>query len=142
MKFEVKVLSIFIVVSLFLFSGSIFLRNRVEHNKKSEEGISQVKGTTDFSTYPAIANIAPNTAVVDDLYRYDLVIVDSDSVMNNINIELLESPNWLKVDGLSILGIPKANNLGSNKVVIKVSDEKQSIFSTFYIFVTTGDESN
>lgn len=142
MKFEIKAFAIFLVTALLLIPTSIYIRD-IQEQKTLDQGepnVPNVQGETDFSRYPAVINIAPNSVIANTLYRFDLSIVDSDSNRDDISVEIEDGPEWLAVSGLSVLGIPGANELGSSKVTLKISDEKQSVFSTFYILVTTGNE--
>ncbi len=139
MRFETKVAILFAVLSFSLISVAVWLRmqNAQQELRKSD---SQVQGTADYSLYPSITNIAPNIAVVDQLYRYDMVIVDADSAPINIRVKMLEGPAWLNIDKFTLSGVPSFPQSEASKVVLEVSDGEHVIYSTFYIVIMLPDE--
>lgn len=135
MGVKLKIIIIFAFVSISLMGLSVYLKE-----KNAQKRITDVAGITDYSNYPVIQNIAPNTVTVGNRYEYTLGVIDADTHPANLRLNLVESPSWINADGLTVWGVPTPSDLGTNKVEIEVSDGEHSIFKTFYILVTPPDE--
>lgn len=139
--------SMVITLSLFfLFTISIiaFYAKQEIGNRRvgnSNEGITEnVKGVGDLTKLPIVTNIAPTVAYIGKEYRYDVGIMDGDSSNDDLKIEINEGPDWLRVNENTLLGVPSFYSKGEFKVVLKVSDEVNSTYTTFYISVLESDE--
>lgn len=143
MKKNITILTLFSLVLIFMISSSLYLKEKYSDKKNTEREVlsENVKGKTDLSNIPVIKNIAPTNAYIGQEYRFDLGIMDADTYYTNLVVSINEGPSWLKVDGLSIVGIPPFYALDTNKVVVKVSDGENFTLYTFYILVQKQDES-
>lgn len=126
----------FSIFSAIFLSASFLAREFLDRDKPQPTVI----GTTDYSKYPSVNNVAPTIAVVDQQYRYDISIVDSDTPKEEISVELVENPSWIESYSLSIYGTPKIEDMGAHKVVYKISDGENSVFETFYVVVSESNE--
>lgn len=133
MKINTKILIIFSAFLLFLLIGSIYLRNYL--NPKTDQVLPEVRGIIDYSTYPAIQNMPPSKIIVGQGYIYDLAVIDSDTHYTDIKLNIIEGPNWLVANGLSLLGNPGLVDVGEHKVTIELSDGVHKVYKTFYILV-------
>ena len=108
--------------------------------KSHNEVTTSVKGIQDISIIPVVKNIAPNVATVGQEYRFDLGIMDSDTIYQNLSASIVHGPTWLRVEGLSVIGIPPFYSVGDSKIIVKVSDGTNYSLYTFYLTVTESNE--
>jgi len=106
-----------------------------ERSTEKAKTLEEVKGSMDISKYPALIQIPPNEAFVGLEYSYDLKIFDADTENKDIQVELVSAPKWVDLLGRRIYGTPIENDIGTGKVVLKISDGKNSIESSYYIVV-------
>lgn len=105
----------------------LFLENR------DVKGIT-VKNESPDMLVPYISNIPPNVAYVGEEYLFIPKVVSEESSV--IKLILVESPSWIYIDENNILrGIPQQKDLGSEKLVLKVSDGYNSSTLTEYLIV-------
>ena len=138
MKTFLKVFSLLVLGGALLFGWGTWLNLQIEKTDIK----SEVMSVTDYSNYPAVVNIAPTNAYVDKTYSYTLKIVDQDTDMENIQVNLFEGPKWLLVNGFEVYGIPLGSDIGTSKITLRVSDGSHVVYEQFYILVQQTDEAD
>ncbi|MCK9368773.1 hypothetical protein M0R04_02230 [Candidatus Dojkabacteria bacterium] len=138
MKTFLKIFSLLVLGGAILFGWVTWLNTKIEReNIKSE-----VKSVSDYSGYPTILNIAPTNAYVNERYSYILKIADEDTPLDNLHVELSQSPDWLSINGLEIYGTPSYLDMKTTKVILKITDGTHVILDNFYILVQERNETN
>ncbi len=128
----VKSVKSFVVVFVLIITlGStiaVFLRLRNEKNMHDEvEGKIQ----TEYIVIPKIVNIPARSVTVGSEFVFVPRVVPTH---NDNQLSLVESPEWLKIDGDVISGIP--NEEGSYIFVLRVEREDKYTEQEFYLVVT------
>lgn len=137
MKYKLLIITIYILLISFLAFGAFKIRknnDKKEAINNDEIVVNEIAGVSDYGQYPALLNIAPVNAYLGNEYRFDAMLVDSDSPASSLKIDITEGPEWLYINKFTLYGTPDA--LGSYKVVLKISDELHSVFVTYYILVS------
>lgn len=125
------------LVVLSLFSLSMIYYFKKPHEKENEN----VLGQEDFlNSVPRIISMAPTVAYEGEEYVYDIKYTDNDSSIYAISYELVNGPEWLKVEKGKVRGIPPVGSAGSYKFNIKISDGENSSIQESYILVEVKDE--
>jgi hypothetical protein len=143
MKKNITILLLFSLIIISMISVSLVVKKKYLDKKESSEVVltESVKGTTNLSNVPIIKNIAPTNAFIGQEYRFDPAIMDADTYFSNLTLQVVQGPTWLKVDGLSVVGIPPFYAEETNKIVLKISDGDNFTLFTFYILVQKPNES-
>lgn len=110
---------------------------------KREESVStsvDVMGESDTSGIPYITNLAPTSVSEGEEYIFVPKLIDADSNIGELVLELVEAPFWLNLSDSVLRGIPPMGNTGVFKVVLRVSDGNNSSSQEIYILVIEKDE--
>jgi len=136
------ILSVLVVLFIFSF-GTVYmlLKNRSQESvlgvKDSlvEENISNDRNTG----IPYILSQAPVLANSGELYEYVPRLVDIDTDVSLLTLELLDAPSWLYLENGVVLGVaPDTEDTYS--FVLKVSDGYNSSQQKNYVLVQKRDE--
>lgn len=140
-----KIVASSLVVLFFLSFGIMYA---VLSNKGEQE--EEVLGTTNEesilegveSTYgtPYIVSSAPVEAEHGTLYQYFPRIEDADSEASDLSMELVEGPDWLFVQDMSIVGNIPYGVSENYEYTIKVSDGTNSSSQKNYILTVEVSE--
>lgn len=95
--------------------------------------VRSVNDAPEFSSAPI------DTVVQGRNYQYDITVADVDS--DDLSVSLLQAPDWLTLDNVSagnftLTGVPPVSAMGSNPVVLQVSDGQATADQAFSILVT------
>lgn len=126
-----------IVVSIAINRRSADIDSRSQAGELEVEEISQerIKGI------PVIITVAPQVAYEREPFSYTLKVVDSDSPIEDIQVRLVDAPEWLGIrDRFELYGIPVITGSTTQKVVVEVSDGLNRTDQTFYLVIQRADE--
>ena len=88
---------------------------------------------------PYVVSQAPVSVYVGDIYEYVPRLVDIDTDISDLSLELIDAPDWLYLDNGVVMGVaPEVVNTYS--FVLKVSDGYNSFQQKSYILVQERDE--
>lgn len=88
---------------------------------------------------PYVVSQAPVSVYVGDIYEYVPRLVDIDTDVSDLSLELIDAPDWLYLDNGVVMGVaPEVVNTYS--FVLKVSDGYNSFQQKSYILVQERDE--
>lgn len=88
---------------------------------------------------PYVVSQAPISVYVGDIYEYVPRLVDIDTDISDLSLELIDAPDWLYLDNGVVMGVaPEVVNTYS--FVLKVSDGYNSFQQKSYILVQERDE--
>ncbi len=89
------------------------------------------------SGVPRVVSVNPSVVNVESDFSYYLKIVDSDSDISNLEIEILEGPEWMKFDEseFHLYGNPEIELSNSVNVKLRISDGDNIIIHKFYMLV-------
>ena len=88
---------------------------------------------------PYVVSQAPISVYVGDIYEYVPRLVDIDTDVSDLSLELIDAPDWLYLDNGVVMGVaPEVVNTYS--FVLKVSDGYNSFQQKSYILVQERDE--
>ena len=137
-KFKI-VLSVLVVVFLFGFATMYMILNA-----SSEESVLGVQSNQESSSnvsmgIPYILSRAPLTITAGELYEYVPRLVDIDTDVSDLSLELVDAPDWLYLEDGIVLGVaPEVPDTFS--FVLRVSDGYNSSQEKIYILVEEKDE--
>jgi hypothetical protein len=130
---------IFIFLFTLLGSSGLYLASSLKQTQQKDVE-PEVEGTQDFSSAPEIINVAPIEAIVGQGYRYDVAVVDEDTLGTDLILQLTDAPIWISHTGLAIFGTPTESDLGTHSVTFTITDGENTVTEQFYIVVRTSDE--
>ena len=137
-KFKI-VLSVLVVVFLFGFATMYMILNA-----SSEESVLGVQSNQESSSnvsmgIPYILSRAPLTITAGELNEYVPRLVDIDTDVSDLSLELVDAPDWLYLEDGIVLGVaPEVPDTFS--FVLRVSDGYNSSQEKIYILVEEKDE--
>ena len=139
MKPKVKPVKMFVIVfALFLFfgiTGSILLRSYNE-KKYPERFLDDVEVVNDQGydkSFPQIVNEPSRSAFVGEDYTFTPRIAPSD---DDVNMTLLEGPEWLVFDGVVVSGTP--SEIETTSFVLRLEKEGRYVDEEFFLVVNDG----
>lgn len=130
-KFKLMISSIFVFVFLCFSLTYVFLKERGE----SVKGLSSVENANGRGI-PFIVSLPPVAVVGGEEYVYVPLLSDLDTPIADLELTLLESPNWLFLEEGRVRGIaPMESSSKTYKFVLRVSDGYNSSSQENYIVV-------
>ena len=137
MKPKVKPIKLFVIVfALFLLfgiTGSILLRSYNER-KYPERFVDNVEVTDQEGydkSFPQIINEPSRSVSIGENYTFTPRIAPSD---DEVNLTLLEAPEWLVFDGIVISGTP--NEIETTSFVLRVEKGGRYVDEEFFLVVS------
>ena len=103
--------------------------------KVREDSEDEVKGEYVITGVPYIITVPPIVAYEGEEYVYFLRVVDSDTSIKELKLEITEGPSWLELDDLVLRGTPPSGSSGTYDLILKVSDGSNSSVQRGYIIV-------
>ena len=141
-KFKIFLSSL---VVLFIFSFGVIYMVLKNSSEKSVLGVqnSQLEQEEEEKNVgdgiPYVVSQAPISVYVGDIYEYVPRLVDIDTDVSDLSLELIDAPDWLYLDNGVVMGVaPEVVNTYS--FVLKVSDGYNSFQQKSYILVQERDE--
>lgn len=128
---KVKIVGCALLVLAIGITGVIL----AEKGKNSVRESENVLGKSNIAAVPYVVNIPPAIGYEGVEYVYDVKLSDSDTAEEDIVITLIDTPNWLFVEGRRIYGIPPVGSIGQYKLKIRVSDGENSSIKENYILI-------
>jgi hypothetical protein len=128
---KVKIVECTLLVVVIGIAGIILAGREKDSAKESEN----ILGRRDIATVPYVVNIPPAIGYEGDQYIYDVKLSDSDTMEENLSISLVDSPNWLFVEGKRIYGVPPVGSAGQYRLKVRVSDGENSSVRENYILI-------
>jgi len=119
----------------FLLVISIAVGVVILKEDKSVDPRSSAEEQDNIEGIPNIITVPPQSIQIGEEYFYNVKVVDADSDLVELDLELIEGPDWLVKEGFILSGTPEEEELGQHKVVIRVSDEETYEEQAFYIVV-------
>lgn len=136
------ILSSFFVLFILGFVGMYLFLNRKERGNVlglSSDGKSV--RDVESSGIPYILSAAPMVAKEGELYEYVPRVVDLDTALEDLRLELIEAPDWLFLSNGVVRGVvPKGDTLEPYSFTLRVSDGYNSSSQKSYILVESADE--
>jgi hypothetical protein len=131
-----RLLKLFVFL-FFVFSIASAVSVYVVHYQESmEEDISEnVLGVRSPTGVPYIINLPPLVVREGEVYEYRVRVLDSDTEIENLELEYVEGPEWLDLEGFVLKGVAPSGSKGTYKIVLKVSDGYNSSTKEDYILV-------
>ncbi|HRY22166.1 MAG TPA: hypothetical protein P5311_00130 [Candidatus Dojkabacteria bacterium] len=125
------------VFLFFVFSVASAVSVYVVHYQESmEEDISEnVLGVRNPTGVPYIINLPPLVVREGEVYEYRVRVLDSDTEIEGLELEYMEGPEWLNLEGFVLKGVAPSASRGTYKIVLKVSDGYNSSTKEDYILV-------
>jgi hypothetical protein len=90
-----------------------------------------------YNGIPYISSVAPEVAYLGEQYVYNIALSDIDTPINELEITLLESPDWLHLNENKVVGIPTTT--GTYKFVLEVSDGVNSSKQINFVLVSENE---
>lgn len=133
MSFEKKRLKLFLFVFTFVLifgiTGSIFLKNHKE-SKIVEEFGDDIYSDDSYDVFPQIVNMPPRSVEVNTEFSFNPKIVPMD---DDVKVALLDSPQWLVLDGIVVRGVP--DEKGTFSFVLRIERDGRYVDDEFYLVV-------
>ncbi len=137
MKPKVKPIKLFIIVfallMLFGITGSVLLRNYNERKYPErfvdDEDVVSEQGYD--KSFPQIINEPSRSAIVGEVYTFTPRVSPSDDMTNLV---LLEAPDWLVFDGMTINGTPDEPETTS--FILRIEKEGHYVDEEFFLVVS------
>jgi hypothetical protein len=133
MSFEKKRLKLFLFVFTFVLifgiTGSIFLKNHKE-SKIVEEFSDETYSDDSYDVFPQIVNMPPRSVEVNTEFSFNPKIVPMD---DDVKVALLDSPQWLVLDGIVVRGVP--DEKGTFSFVLRIERDGRYVDDEFYLVV-------
>lgn len=133
------VCSIFIAINVIFVGSAFMIRNSFDNENADAASNSTTNDSTSSDSSdvnsPKLQNQYPSNATVGEEYTFFPKITDDDSSANKLTFTVTDGPEWLKFDTGSLNGTPASSDIGSNKVVLKLSDGKNNTEIIMYILV-------
>ena len=95
---------------------------------------------TPVNDAPIIVNISLEDSFEDLFYNQTLTISDIDNNQDNLTLSLIESPQWLSLDGLVLSGTPAEQNIGITEITLSVYDGQINSSKVFNLTVIAVDD--
>jgi len=149
-KYKRRRVVLFFISFLFLISGSIIafsyvIQNRIDERSRAgwdETGLQGEQVPIDDKIAPVIVNVPPKKAVVGEQYSYFVKFSDPDSKIEDISVSIKTAPAWLRMNENILTGIPLASDVGSNKIILYITDGYNKRESEFFIAVEFASNNN
>jgi hypothetical protein len=127
----------FLLFLFFVFSvASVVSLYVVRSQGAPEEDISEnVLGARKPTGVPYIINLPPLVVREGEVYEYRVRVLDSDTENENIDLEYVEGPEWLELEGFVLKGVAPSGSRGTYKIVLTVSDGYNTSTKEDYILV-------
>lgn len=133
MSFEKKRLKLFLFVFTFVLifgiTGSIFLKNHKE-SKIVEEFGDDIYSDDSYDVFPQIVNMPPRSVEVNTEFSFNPKIVPMD---DDVKVALLDSPQWLVLDGIVVRGV--SDEKGTFSFVLRIERDGRYVDDEFYLVV-------
>ena len=133
----------FLLISIVATVAALYFTpsNAFDTRSNAEENITPSDNyVTGSSAVPEVINAPITKAYVGKEYFYTLRIADADSSLSDISIKLLEAPSWLEADGLTLIGVPEVASDSALKVSFILTDGKNEVDESFYLFIYPTDD--
>lgn len=127
----------FFLFLFFVFSVASAVSVYVVHDKEGmgEDLSENVLGVRNPTGVPYIINLPPLVVREGEVYEYRARVVDSDTEIGNLELEYVEGPEWLDLEGLVLKGVAPSGSKGTYKIVLTVSDGYNTSTKEDYILV-------
>lgn len=120
----------------FVFSVASAVSIYVVYYQEDTEDVSEnVLGVRNPTGVPYIINLPPLVIQEGEMYEYRVRALDGDTVAENLELEYVEGPEWLKLEDFVLKGVAPSGSKGTYKIVLKVSDGYNSSTKEDYILV-------
>ncbi len=120
----------------FVFSVASAVSIYVVYYQEDTEDVSEnVLGVRNPTGVPYIINLPPLVIQEGEMYEYRVRALDGDTVAENLELEYVEGPEWLKLEDFVLKGVAPSRSKGTYKIVLKVSDGYNSSTKEDYILV-------
>jgi len=120
---------LFTITVLIAILGHFIFPGEVIDEEEDVLGVISI----DYRNSPFITSVPPRVIEVGDMFKYEVLISDLDTEIDNVDIYLEESPDWMSLSGDILHGIPFSK--GTYKYVITVSDGVNSTTEVNYLLV-------
>jgi len=100
-----------------------------------EDLSENVLGVRNPTGVPYIINLPPLVVREGEVYEYRVRVVDSDTEIENLELEYVEGPEWLDIEGFVLKGVAPSGSRGTYKIVLTVSDGYNTSTKEDYILV-------
>ncbi len=126
----------FFLFLFFVFSVASAVSVYVIYYREDTEDISEnVLGVRNPTGVPYIINLPPLVVREGEVYEYRVRVLDSDTEIQDLELEYVEGPEWLDLDDLVLKGVAPSGSKGTYKIVLTVSDGYNSSTKEDYILV-------
>lgn len=134
-------LIIFTGISISAITPAV-IKNRQTFDSRTEASEQVEQGRDEISGTPRVVSVAPTVVYAGQEFNFFLKIVDSDTDLSDIEVELIEAPGWVLFDkeALKIHGTPVLGVSDTERVELKIDDGLNSITYKFYLLVVESDE--
>lgn len=131
-----KLLKFFLFL-FFVFSTASGLSLYVVNSEEEiEEDLSEnVLGIRNPTGIPYIINLPPLVVREGENYEYRVRISDSDTEIEDLELEYVEGPDWLELEDFLLEGVAPIGSKGTYKIVLRVSDGYNTSTKEDYILV-------
>jgi hypothetical protein len=108
----------------------------VYYRGDKEEDLSEnILGVRNPTGVPYIINLPPLVVREGEIYEYRVRVVDSDTEIEDLELEYVEGPEWLALEGFVLKGVAPNGSKGTYKIVLTVSDGYNTSTKEDYILV-------
>ena len=121
------------------YNGSLSITAYVSDDEYTDSTTFTVT-VTPVNDAPIIENISLEDSFEDLFYNQTLTVSDIDNNQDNLTLSLIESPQWLSLNGLVLSGTPAEQNIGITEITLSVSDGQISSSKVFNLTVIAVDD--
>jgi len=100
-----------------------------------EDDSENVLGVRNPTGVPYIINLPPLVVREGEIYEYRVRILDSDTELRELELEYVDGPEWLNLEGFVLKGVAPSGSRGTYKIVLTVSDGYNNSTKEEYILV-------
>jgi hypothetical protein len=120
----------------FVFSVACAVSIYVVYYQEDTEDVSEnVLGARNPTGVSYITNLLPLVVREGEIYEYRVRVSDSDTEVENLKLEYVEGPEWLRLEDFVLKGVAPSGSRGTYKIVLRVSDGYNSSTKEDYILV-------
>ena len=132
--------SIILFTIVILVGTVVLVSSKLQRNGEVEGVQDEAENTvSNLNTVPVFKSEPPINGYVGEVYSYYVSVSDSDS--ENLVLSVAKGPVWLNVNGLEVYGVPfEETSKDGEKVVLEISDGINSSYQTFYLNISSKDE--
>jgi len=130
---RLKIFLSFVFVILVSVSAVVYVLGGKRDVQEDHSG--DVMGEEVVSGVPYIVTLPPLVAYEGGVYEYSVRVVDSDSRQEDLILEYLEGPSWLKLKDRVLSGSVPLGSSGTYKIILRVSDGYNTSSQENYILI-------